>query len=149
MKCFLIIGICIFSYDSILNSQSFYPIDLNHGQPSLSTLFCEEIFLKQFEEADFNKEFRIIIKTLPTLDNLLLSNFGKKITQFNSYQGLAISISKMNLLDLIQRHVIAEIWNNSLIYGSNSIDELSISESRSLTDYNEKIDKFTKDLKLL
>ncbi len=123
-----------------MNVQSSYPVSVEENKRFLSDIFGETSFLKQFTKATYDSEFRVIAKLSPTATEYYFENLGHGITHFNSFQGLAISISKEDLLYLIQKQMIREIWNNSQIFGANSVNELLINESRSICDYNEKID---------
>jgi len=122
-----------------MNVQSSYPVNIKENKLSLSDIFGETRFLKQFTRASYGAEFRVIAKISPATTEFYFEKFGHSITHFHSFQGLAISISKENILYLIQKQMIKEIWNNSQIYGANSVNGLLINETRSLCDYNEKI----------
>ena len=137
--CFVLIGCCIFSYNSIMNVQSSNPVSIKENKLSLNDIFGEKNFLKQFTKASYDAEFRVITKISATATEFYFERLGHSITHFHSFQGLAISISKENILYLIQKQMIREIWNNSQIYGANSVKGLLINDTRSLCDYNAKI----------
>ncbi|MHA1418533.1 MAG: S8 family peptidase [Candidatus Heimdallarchaeaceae archaeon] len=122
-----------------MNVQSSNPISVKENNLSLNDIFGETIFLNQFTKANHDTEFRVVVKISPTASEFYFEKFGHSITRFHSFQGLAISISKEDLLYLIHKQMIREIWNNSLIYGTNSVNELLINDTRSICDYNEKI----------
>jgi serine protease AprX len=122
-----------------MNVQSSNLVNVKETKLSINDIFGETKFLEQFTKANRDTEFRVVVKISPTTTELYFEKFGHSITNFHSFQGLAISISKENLLHLIHKQKISEIWNNSLIYGENSINELLINDTRSLCDFNEKI----------
>ncbi len=112
---------------------------IEENELSLREIFGETRFLKQFIEASQDTEFRVIAEISTTATDYYFEKLGNSITHFNSFQGLALSISKEDLLYLIQKQIIREIWNNSQIYGANLVNELLINDTRTLCDYNEKI----------
>ncbi len=122
-----------------MNVQSSNLVNVKETKLSINDIFRETKFLEQFTKANCDTEFRVVVKISPTTTELYLEKFGHSISYFHSFQGLAISISKENLLHLIHKQKINEIWNNSLIYGANSVNELLINDTRSLCDFNEKI----------
>ncbi len=122
-----------------MNVQSSNPVSVKENKLSLNDIFGEVKFFKQFTTANHDAEFRVVVKISPTVTEFNFEKFGHSITHFHSFQGLAISISKENLLHLIQRQTIREIWNNSLVYVANTVNELLINDTRSLCNFNEKI----------
>ncbi|MCK4895408.1 MAG: S8 family serine peptidase, partial [Candidatus Heimdallarchaeota archaeon] len=122
-----------------MNVQSSNPVSIKENKLSLNDIFGEKNFLKQFTKASYDAEFRVITKISATATEFYFERLGHSITHFHSFQGLAISISKENILYLIQKQMIREIWNNSQIYGANSVKGLLINDTRSLCDYNAKI----------
>ncbi|MHA1200908.1 MAG: S8 family peptidase [Candidatus Heimdallarchaeaceae archaeon] len=122
-----------------MNVQSSNPVSVKETKLSLNDIFGETKFFKQFTKANRDTVFRVIVKISSNANELYFEKFGHSVSHFHSFQGLAISISKENLLHLVQKQMVSEIWNNSLIYGANSVNELLINDTRSLCDFNEKI----------
>ncbi len=95
-------------------------------------------FLSEFKSAPYYKQFRVVIK-LNNEDQLKpdLTLFGTNIRPFFSYNGLAISSTKLQILDLISRNIVKEVWNNSVFsIQGNLFANITHNSSQGISDYN-------------
>ncbi|MHA1668806.1 MAG: S8 family peptidase [Candidatus Heimdallarchaeaceae archaeon] len=83
-------------------------------------------------------EFRIIAKLTDSSILPVLERFGKELHIFNSYEGIAITLTKEKLFLFLKENYFLEIWNNAEIFAFQSPTLNQIGFSRSLINYTEK-----------
>lgn len=81
-------------------------------------------FYNQISDSNPNTEFRVFIKTGSKSAYNLLSKVGKQARTFQSYSGMAISISKAKLYEIIFEGGIVGVWENSKFYTTADTNNL-------------------------
>lgn len=140
LNVFILIIVCFFSYGSYAKGN--YKHDSSIIQPTnIKSIFPEKLFYEEFERSTLNTQFRVLIKTESWINEQFLASYGSNIRTFKSYRGIAITATKSSLLELINRHYVKEVWNNSQIIALNFNTQLT-----SLSDMRRGIDNVTSHL---
>ncbi len=139
-KAFLLITLCLFSCTSFSNA-----VDESASVPScapveLDSVVREKLFLDKILISKDNDFFRVLIKPNKEDDIKSLKILGKDLKFFDIFDGIAITISKADLLNQIDRGKIISVWENSVITAAGSDTQLtSLSYTRDVDDYNSKV----------
>ncbi len=128
---------CIFTYSSYAQKKEYLPPLIAKNTIQLEDVIKNKRFLNEFIDSNFNEEFRVFVKTNDQRTLSALNQMGKNVNTFRSYSGLAVTLTKTNLVDLIQEGGISGVWENSRLY---SVDgEYSFSS----LNYTQDIANFT------
>ncbi|MHA1258952.1 MAG: hypothetical protein ACTSRO_04795 [Candidatus Heimdallarchaeaceae archaeon] len=77
-----------------------------------SKIIKEESFEKKLQLAKNTDEFRIVAKLTDSSILPVLEQFGKELHIFNSYEGIAITLTKEKIFLFLKENYFLEIWNN-------------------------------------
>jgi len=141
-KCsgFLIITLCLFSYTSYSHSIDDSFLNLSNDANKLSNIFQENFLLDEILHSKNNDFFRLLVKTKNEEAIHSLKIVGKDLKFFETFEGIALTISKDALLHQISRGNILSVWKNSRIRAASSDVHLaSLNLSRDIDDFNSKI----------
>ena len=136
----LIITLCLFSYTSYSHSIDDSFLELPTAAYELSNVFQENFFLDEILKSKNDDFFRILVKTKNPDTIHSLNNVGKDLKFFETFEGIALTISKDALLHQISRGNILSVWENSRVRAASSDVHLtSLNLSRDIDDFNSKI----------
>jgi subtilisin family serine protease len=136
----LIIFLCLFSYNSYGYVIDFSSLEQNSNPTELASIFQEEVFLNKILQSNDNDNFRVIVKVRNEDAVRSLNIVGKSMKKFNSFNGLAVTLSRSDLLSQINTGNILALWENSVIKATGSDYQLtSLGLVREIDDYNSKV----------
>ncbi len=145
LLCFFLVTFCFFSYSSFAKSINYQQLSNNNKSNLKTEIIREKSFQKILNGASLGSEFRILVKLSKQTYLRTLKNYGKDIHEFNVYPGIAITLSKAEIMNQIQNNVFTEIWRNSEITTlSNDQQVESLNLTQNTLDFNEKVE--TSDL---
>jgi hypothetical protein len=100
----------------------------------------ERNFRNKIQKASYDEEFRIIVKlSHPHLINQF-KEAKKNIYEFNSYSGIAITLSKKELLEKLKFGYFTEVWSNSEIKAASSyLSSNALNLSQTVCNFTEKV----------
>ena len=115
-------------------------IEPKRNQVELSSIFQEKFFLEEILKKKDNDFFRVLLKTQNEETIRSLKVLGKDLKTFETFSGVAVTISKGDLLKQVERGNILAVWKNSVIKTTSSDTQLtSLGLIRGVDDYNSKI----------
>jgi len=136
----LLISLCLFSYTSYSYAVEESTIEPKRNQVELSSIFQEKFFLEEILKKKDNDFFRVLLKTQNEETIRSLKVLGKDLKTFETFSGVAVTISKGDLLKQVERGNILAVWKNSVIKTTSSDTQLtSLGLIRGVDDYNSKI----------
>ncbi|NPD88573.1 MAG: S8 family serine peptidase [Asgard group archaeon] len=130
---------CLFSYS--IFSQGNQPVfHIQNPSESLDVVIEDKVFLKDLKNAESEEEFRVLFKPSDSKYISYLNHLGKDLWIFNSYTGVALTITKTDILRLIERNIIKNLWFNSPIFASSDSSHIqSLNLTRDVYDYTTSI----------
>lgn len=138
LYCLVLIGCCFFSYGSFAYTNT------HHSEKNeiltFEQVIKEESFLNEIESASIIEEFRIFVElsSLYTISDLV--HIGKNVRSFLSYSGIAVTLSKYDIIKLVEEQKIASIWKNSNIYAlDDNFVSGEIDTSRTICNFTDQI----------
>ncbi len=135
---FLIV-FCLFSY-TIFSQGNLPASNIQNPSMSLDEAIEDKDFLKKLRNAESEDEFRVLFEPSDSKYISYLSHLGKKLWIFDSYSGVALTLTKTNILRLIERNIIQNLWFNSLIFASSDSSQFqSLNLTRDVYDYTTSI----------
>ena len=140
LLCSFLIVCCFFSYTSFGTTYSTSPDRNNISETSLSDVIKEEMLQDEILKANLDKEFRVLAKFSDSRNIHALGKQGKDIQVFDSYDGIAITLTKSELLIQIQNRAITEVWKNSeisFLSDANRFSDLNLTQTT--TNFTEKV----------
>ncbi|MHA1217835.1 MAG: S8 family peptidase [Candidatus Heimdallarchaeaceae archaeon] len=136
----LIITLCLFSYSSYSHSIDDSFLELSNDANKLSDIFRENFLLDEILQSKNNDFFRVLVKTKSKDAIRSLETVGKDLKFFETFEGIALTISKAALLNQISRGNILSVWKNSKIRAASLDAHLtSLNLSRDIDYFNSKI----------
>jgi len=100
----------------------------------------EKSFRSKIQNANYSEEFRIIAKL--THKNFInkLKEEENNICLFSSYPGIALTLSKTELLEKLQLGYFKEVWSNSIIQvASSNLSNNALNISQTICNFTEKV----------
>ncbi|MHA1686944.1 MAG: S8 family serine peptidase [Candidatus Heimdallarchaeaceae archaeon] len=140
LKVLLLISLCFVRYGSYANISSSNTLS-TFQESNVQIVIKDKLFYQQLKKASLDTQFRVLIKLSKTYEKFNLRAYGHFIRNFESYSGVAVTISKRFLLYLINNHFITDVWNNSEISLTGSIAHPS-----SFVEYNRSVCNVSKQL---
>ncbi len=128
----------MFTYSSYAQEEEILPQQVSSNIIKVDDIIKGKRFLKEFLDSNSKEEFRVFVKAKNMNSLELLKRVGRNVNSFGIYSGLAISISKANLLELIYNGYLSGVWKNSKIY--TTAGELSLTS----LNYTQDTANFTK-----
>ncbi len=131
---------CFFSYTAFSVTDTISPVRNNHRKVSVLDVIKEESFRDEILKATSESEFRVLAKLSDSSLMQILEEHGNNVHIFNSYDGIAITLTKSELMWQIQNHVLTEVWDNSevsFLSENNNIQELNFTQTTS--NFTEKV----------
>ena len=131
------ISCCMFTYTSYAQKTDFPSSTSPYKKIELKDIIKGKQLLNEIIESNLTNEFRVFIKTYERDSYNILKQIGKNFDTFLSYSGVAVTLSKSKLLELIFDGKIASVWENAKLY--KTADDYSLT----LLNYTQEIANFT------
>ena len=107
---------------------------------NIEDVIMDKVFLNTLKYAESETKFRVLFELSDSRFLPLLSHMGKKLNSFETYSGLALTLSKTNILKLIEKQIIKNLWFNSIVYAtSDSSNFQALNLTREVYDYTTSI----------
>jgi subtilisin family serine protease len=130
----------LFSYNTFSQENQAKLLNQN-SIISLNEVFADKVFLRNFKSADSEEDFRVLFEPKDSKYLSYLDHLGNNLWVFDSYPGVAITLTKIEMLELIKRDVIRNLWHNSIISASSDLTHFqTLNLTRDVYDYTASID---------
>ena len=138
--CSFLIVCCFFTYTSFGTIDSLSPTKNTFSRTQTLEIIKEENLRNKILNANLDEEFRILAKLSNYQYLHILEDFGKNIQTFNIYDGIAITLTKSELMMQIQNEVFTEVWDNSEIsFSSDTNYFCDLNLTQTTANFTEKV----------